>query len=87
MGDHGNQFARAFLEKRYRERYLIEKGIPREDLWHVLAGRLDSRKVVKLPSNVHSHAHVLCEWGSPLHRSRTRETRCKGPRRRPAQAS
>ena len=59
MENHEEQFIPAFLERRYRDRCLAKKGIPRGDLWHVLPEKLDDRKTVELPSNVHVAERII----------------------------
>ena len=58
MDPHEDSFVRAFLVKAYRERCLAKKGLPREDLWHVLASKLDKRYIYWLPDNIHTPKRV-----------------------------
>ena len=59
MDHHEVAFITAFLTKAYRERCLAKKGLPREDLWHVLPSKLNDRKTFELPNNVHLPDRIL----------------------------
>jgi len=59
MDPHEVAFIAAFLTKAYRERCLAKKGLPREDLWHVLPSKLNDRKKFELPNNVHRPDRIL----------------------------
>ncbi|MHC4451000.1 MAG: hypothetical protein ACYS0E_12840 [Planctomycetota bacterium] len=50
MHAHEEAFIRAFLTAAYRARCLAKKGIPREDLHHVVGTKLDRRRALELPS-------------------------------------
>lgn len=52
MDTHEEKFIAAFVKNAYRERCIAKKGLPREDLRHVLPSKLDDHRVLELPNNV-----------------------------------
>ena len=59
MEPHEVAFINSFLKRPYGDRCIAKKGLPREDLWHVLAGKLDDRYTYWLPGNIHRPKRVL----------------------------
>ncbi len=59
MEPHEEAFIDSFLVRPYRERCIAKKGLPRDDLWHVLADKLDDRYTYWLPSNIHRPKRVM----------------------------
>ncbi len=58
MVPHEEAFIKAFLIRAYRDRCLAKKGLPREDLWHLLPSRLDRGYTCWLPDNIHTPKRI-----------------------------
>lgn len=59
MDAHEKMFINKFLTAAYRDRCVAKKGIPRSDLWHLLVSKLDPRRCVELPNNVHVAERII----------------------------
>lgn len=59
MEAHEEFIIRKYVTDRFRARYLAKKGIPRKDLWHALPSRLDMRRVLEFPNNLHTPSRWL----------------------------
>ena len=66
MDHHEEAFINTFLTKAYRKRCLAKKGLPREDLWHVLPSKLNDRTMFELPNNIR-HPDLILKALRQLH--------------------